>query len=79
MTSIHGLLSKSRRGRYLHWEDDLIWSAGNNRSAVGTPDRTQEPLPAARQDAGASAEAIPEAFTQRFRHVRKTLTDDQRL
>jgi IS30 family transposase len=63
-----------------HWEGDLIKGAGN-RSAVGTlVERTSRYLIMARLP-DASAEAVLEAFTRRFRHVppavRKTLTYDQ--
>lgn len=63
-----------------HWEGDLIKGAGN-RSAVGTlVERKSRYLILAKLP-DASADAVLESFTQRFRHVpacvRKTLTYDQ--
>ena len=63
-----------------HWEGDLIKGAGN-RSAVGTlVERKSRYLILAKLPY-ASADAVLESFTQRFRHVpacvRKTLTYDQ--
>ena len=63
-----------------HWEGDLIKGAGN-RSAVGTlVERKSRYLILAKLP-DASAEAVLESFTNRFRHlpacVRKTLTYDQ--
>ena len=63
-----------------HWEGDLIKGAGN-RSAVGTlVERKSRYLILAKLP-DASADAVLESFTKRFRHVpscvRKTLTYDQ--
>lgn len=63
-----------------HWEGDLIKGAGN-RSAVGTLVERKSRYLILVKLRDASAEAVLDSFTQRFRHVpacvRKTLTYDQ--